>query len=89
MHQPADSMTKLCHSGKHNNAVGESIPMHYSSEEKAELKVVGRGRSLSVCQGVDEFGLPAIRYKVFSNWDRQQDHNVILNIMTKWVSMRL
>ena len=59
MHHLANSMTKLCHSGKHNNAVGESIPMHYSSGEKAELIVivVGRGRYLSVCQWVDEFGL--------------------------------
>ena len=36
---------------------------------KAELIAVGRGSNLSVCQWVDEFGPPAIRYKVFSNWD--------------------
>ena len=35
MHHLADSMTKLCDSGKHNNACGESIQMHFSSGEKA------------------------------------------------------
>ena len=35
MHHLADSMTELCHSGKHNNAGGESIPMYYSSGEGA------------------------------------------------------
>ena len=65
----AYNLTPLYHSGKHYNAGGESLPMHYSSREEAELIVVGRGRYLSVCQGVGEFGLHAIRYKVFSNWD--------------------
>ena len=46
MHHLADSMTKLCHSGKmqHNNAGGKSIPMHHSSGGKAELIVVGSSR---------------------------------------------
>ena len=46
MHHLPDNMTKLCHSGKHNNAGGKSVPMHYSSGEEAELIVVGRGRYL-------------------------------------------
>ena len=58
MHHLADSLTKLCHSRKHNNSGGESIPMHYNSGGKAELIVVGRGRYLSVCQGVDEVWTP-------------------------------
>ena len=37
MHHLADSMTELCHSGNHNNAGGESIPMNYSSWEAAKL----------------------------------------------------
>ena len=35
MQHLADSMTDLCHSGKHNNADGESIPMYYSSGVEA------------------------------------------------------
>ena len=34
MHHLADSMTKLCQGGEHNNAGGESIPMYYSSREE-------------------------------------------------------
>ena len=51
MHHLADSMTELCHIGKHNNASGESIPMYYISGEEAKLVVIGRGRYLSVCHG--------------------------------------
>ena len=69
MHHLVDSITELCHSGKQNNASGESIPMYYSSGEEAKLLVIGRGRYLSVCQRVNEFGLPAVRYKIFSNWN--------------------
>ena len=68
MHHLADRMTELCHSGKHNNASGESIPMYYSCGEEAKLVVIGRGRYLSVCQAVNEFGLPVVWYKIFSNW---------------------
>ena len=53
MQHLADSMTELCHSGKHNNACGESIPTFYTSGEEAKLVVIGRGRYLSVCQGVN------------------------------------
>ena len=67
MHFLADSMTELCHLGKHNSASGKSIHMHYTSLEEAELVVIGRGRYLSVCQGVNEFGLPAVWYKIISN----------------------
>ena len=42
MHHLADSMTKLCQGGEHDNAGGESIPMYYSSREEAELIVIGR-----------------------------------------------
>ena len=52
MHYLADSMTDLCLSGKKNNAGGESIPMYYSPGDEAKLKVIGRGRFSSVCQGV-------------------------------------
>ena len=69
MHYLADSMTELCQSGKNINAGGESIPMYYSPGEEAKLQVIGRGMFLSVCQGVDEFGLPVARYKIFSNWN--------------------
>ena len=65
MHHLADSMTKLCQCWKHNDAGGECIPMYYSSREEAELIVIGRSKDLSVCQRVDKFGLPTIRYKVF------------------------
>ena len=41
MHHLADSMTKLCQGGEHDNAGGESIPMYYSSREEAELIVIG------------------------------------------------
>ena len=50
MHHLADSMTKLCQSGEHNNAGGESIPMYHSSREEAELIVIGRSLNLSVRQ---------------------------------------
>ena len=63
MHHLADSMTKLCQGGEHNNAGGESIPMYYSSREEAELIVIGRSLNLSVRQRMDEFGLPAVPYK--------------------------
>ena len=51
MHHLADNMTELCHSGKHNDAGGESIPMYYSSGEDAKLivHVIGRGGYSSVC----------------------------------------
>ena len=65
MHHPADSMTELCQCGKHADAGGECIPMYCSSREEAELIVIGRSTDLSVCQRVDKFGLPTIRYKVF------------------------
>ena len=48
MHHLADSMTKLCQSGKHNNAGGEGIPLYISSREDAELIVIGRSTDLSV-----------------------------------------
>ena len=64
MHHLADSMTKLCQGGEHNNAGGESIPMYYSSREEAELIVIGRSLNLSVRQRMDEFGLPAVPYKI-------------------------
>ena len=64
MHHRADSMTKLCQGGEHNNAGGESIPMYYSSREEAELIVIGRSLNLSVRQRMDEFGLPAVPYKI-------------------------
>ena len=41
--------------------------MYYISGAKGKLVVIGRGRYLPVCQGVNVFGLPAVRYKVFSN----------------------
>ena len=56
MHHLADSMTKLCQGGEHDNAGGESIPMYYSSREEAELIVIGRSLNLSVRQRMDEFG---------------------------------
>ena len=37
----AYSITELCQGRKHNNAGGESIPMHYSSREEANLIVIG------------------------------------------------
>ena len=37
MHDLAGSMTELCHSGKHNNAAGKSIPIYYSSGDEAKL----------------------------------------------------
>ena len=44
--------------------------MFYSPGKDAKLVVsIGRGRYLSVCQGVDEFGFPAVRYKILSNWN--------------------
>ena len=58
MHHLADSMTELCHSGKHNNAGGESNPMYYSYGKEAKFTVIGRGRYLSVYQGVNEFWTP-------------------------------
>ena len=48
MHHLADSMTKLCQGGEHDNAGGESIPMYYSSREEAELIVIGRSLNLSI-----------------------------------------
>ena len=74
MHHLADSMTELWHSGNHNNAGGESIPMYYSSWEAAKLIAIGRGRYLSVCQGVDEFGFHAVRYNVFSHVELEWQH---------------
>ena len=64
MHHLADSMTKLCQGGEHDNAGGESIPMYYSSREEAELIVIGRSLNLSVRQRMDEFGLPVVPYKI-------------------------
>ena len=78
MHHLADSMTELCHSGKHNNASEEGIPMYYISGEEAKLVVIGRGRYLSVCHGVNEFGLPAFWNKLFSIWN---GNKVICNIV--------
>ena len=46
MHHLADGATKQWHSGKHDKAGGESIPMSYSSGQEAELVVIGRNRKL-------------------------------------------
>ena len=42
--------------------------MYYMSGEEAKLVVIGRGRYVSVCQEVDEFRHPAIRYKTFGSF---------------------
>ena len=68
MHHLAVNMTELCHSGKHKNVSGESIPMYNSSGEEVKL-VVSRGRYLSVYPGMDEFGLAVVWYKMFSYWN--------------------
>ena len=62
MHHLAHSMTKLCQGRKQDNAGWEGVPMHDSSGEKDEFIVVSRGGDLLVCQRVDEFRLPVIRY---------------------------
>ena len=62
----ANSIIELCHGGEHANPGGKSIPMYYSSWEKAELAVIGRAADLSVCQRVDEFGLPRVWYEIVS-----------------------
>ena len=67
MHHLVNSMSKLCHSGGHNNISWKSIPMFYRSGGKALHIVIGRRRYVSVCQRVDEFGLPAVRYDIFKN----------------------
>ena len=64
MHHPANSMTELCHGGEHDNTDGQSVPIYCSSWKKAILAVIGRSADLSVCQRVDEFGLPAIWCKI-------------------------
>ena len=56
--------------------------MYYSSWEE------GRGGYLPVCQGVDDFGLHAVRYKVFGNWSGNKSYET-LYIMTKRLDMRL
>ena len=48
MHHLANSMTEMCHSGKHQNVSGESIQIFYSSWKEAKLVVIGRDRYLSV-----------------------------------------
>ena len=74
MHHLADSMTELCHSGKHNNAGWESIPMYYRSGKEAKLFVIGRNRYLSVYQGVNEFWTPCSLLYEYQKLERQQGH---------------
>ena len=62
MHHLAHSMTKLCQSREQDNAGWEGIPVYDSSGENAAFIVVCRGGDLLVCQRVDKFRLPAIRY---------------------------
>ena len=64
MHHLAHSMTTLCQGWEQDNAGWEGIPEYDSSGEKAVfiVHVVCRGGNLLVCQRVDEFRLPAIRF---------------------------
>ena len=62
MHHLAHSMTKLCQGGEQDHAGREGVPVYDSSGEKVVFIVVCRGGDLLVCQRVDEFKLPAIRY---------------------------
>ena len=63
--------------------------MYYSSREGAELIVIGRSTNLSVCQRMDEFGLPTIRYKVFCDRNCNKSICVVLYTMIRLISMRL
>ena len=54
-------MTKLCHGREQDNAGWEGIPVSEASRETVFI-VVCRGGDLLVCQRVDEFRLPAVRY---------------------------
>ena len=58
----AHSMTKLRQGREQDNTGWEGIPVYDSSGEEAVFTVVGRGGDLLVCQRVDAFRLPAIRY---------------------------
>ena len=62
MHHLAHSMTKLCQGRGLNNAGLEGVPVYECSVKKAIFIVVCRGWDLLVCQRVDAFRLPAIRY---------------------------
>ena len=50
MHHLANNVTRLCYNFEHDNTCRESVPMYYSSGEKAVLVVIGRSRHLSVSQ---------------------------------------
>ena len=63
MHHLADSMTELCHGGEHDNAA--NVLQFLDSC----IVVIGRGLNLSVSQGVDESGLPAVWHEVVSQRD--------------------
>ena len=62
MHHLANSMTKLCHCREQDSAGWEGVPMYDCLGEEAVFIIVGRGWDLFVCQRVDEFRLPSIRY---------------------------
>ena len=62
MHDLAHSFTKLCQGREQNNAGWKGIPVYDSAGGKAAFIVVCRDGDLLVCQRVDKFRLPAIRY---------------------------
>ena len=62
MNHLAHNMTKLWQGREQDNAVWKGVPVYDRSGEKAVFIVVCRGGDLLVCQRVDEFRLPAIRY---------------------------
>ena len=62
MHHLAHSMNELWQKREQDNAGWEGVPLYDSSGEKAVFIVVCRSGDLHVCQRVDEFRFPAIRY---------------------------
>ena len=62
MHHLANIMNELWQYREQDNAGWEGVPLYDSSGENAVFIVVCRGGDLNVCQRVDKFRFPAIRY---------------------------
>ena len=62
MHHLVHSMTKRCQGREQDDAGWNGILVYDSSGETAVFIIVFRGGDLLVCQRVDKFRLPAIRF---------------------------
>ena len=68
MHYLAQSITKLCQGRKQRYEGWEGISMYDCSRKEGVFIVILKCGYLSVCQRVDESGLPTVWCKIIGSW---------------------